>query len=62
MKRAELIWDNIHVYRVNTYWEQYDLEITHTSEYFCDATVHILQINKPWYILDMYDDKDNTWL
>jgi len=65
MKRATLVWDNIHVYRVSTYGEQYDLEITHASEYsekICMAVVHILYAQPDWYIMDMFDEKDNTWI
>lgn len=62
MKRAEKINWNIHTYRIDEEWQKFDEEITKAEDYFCKATVDILEREEEGYSLVLYDEKDNTYL
>ena len=62
MKRAEKINWNIHTFRINKEWQREDEEITKAEDYFCKATRHILEEEWEWFLLTLYDEKENHFI
>lgn len=62
MKRAIKEWDNIITFRIDEEWQRYDIETYKAIDYFCQATVHILERMEEWDSLELFDPESNSFL
>ncbi len=62
MKRAEKIWDNIHIYQISEECERINEKISKLADYHCKAVINMLEREEDWTLLTLYDPDFNHFI